>query len=83
MYFKMTPQRDNYAEVSAVLHAGHKKSEVENLVGVSRTTVYAINKRIEDGESVNRPQAGVERLMWIVIACGMPFEGLLCMRDTI
>ena len=43
MYFKMAPQRDNWIKVSALLRAGHKASEVANLVGVTRTTVYAIN----------------------------------------
>ena len=29
-------------------------SEVVNLVGVSRTSVYTIKKRMDDGEGVNR-----------------------------
>ena len=50
----MAPHRDNSVKVSALLRAGHKVSEVANLVGVSRTTVYSIEKRMDDGEGVNR-----------------------------
>ena len=50
----MIPQRGNRVKVSALLRAVHKVSEGENLVGVSRTTVYAIEKRMNDGEEVNR-----------------------------
>ena len=41
-------------EVSAFLIAGHKVREVETLVGVSRTTIYAIKKRMDDGKGANR-----------------------------
>ena len=41
-------------KVSALLRAGHKVSEVAHLVGVSRTIIYAIMKRMNDGEGVNR-----------------------------
>ena len=41
-------------KVSALLRAGHKVSEVANLVEVSRTTIYAIKKRMDDGKSVKR-----------------------------
>ena len=44
----MVPQRDNRVKVSALLRAGHKVCQVANLAGVSRTTVYAINKRMDD-----------------------------------
>ena len=54
LYFKMASQRDNRMNVSALLRAGHKVSEVANLVGVFSTTVYAIKKRIDDNEGVNR-----------------------------
>ena len=47
--------------VSALLRVGHKESAVANLVGVSCTTVYAIKKRIDDGEGVNR-RAGSGRM---------------------
>ena len=50
----MAPERDNRVKVSALLRAGHKVSEVAKLVGVSRTTVYANKKHIDDGEGVNR-----------------------------
>ena len=33
VYLKMIPQRDNSVKVSALLRAGHKVSEVANLVG--------------------------------------------------
>ena len=54
-YFKMAIQRDNRVKVSALLRAGHKVSEVANLVGVSRATVYVIKIRM--GEGVNRRAA--------------------------
>ena len=54
MYLKIAPQRDSRVKVSALFRAGHKVSEVANLVGVSRTTVYAIKKHMDDGEGVNR-----------------------------
>ena len=44
----MNPQRDNR------VRAGHKLSEVANLVGVFRATVYAIKKPMDDTEGVNR-----------------------------
>ena len=50
----MAPQRDNWVKESAPLRAGHKVSEVANLVGVSRIAVYAIKKRMDDGEGVDR-----------------------------
>ena len=50
----MTPRRDNRVKVSALLRARHKVSEVANLFGVSRTPVYAIKKRMDDGEDANR-----------------------------
>ena len=56
----MTPQRDNRVIVSALLRGGQIVSDVANFVGVSRTTVYAIKKRINDGEGVNR-RAGIDR----------------------
>ena len=43
-----------------------------NLIGVSRTTVYAIKKRMDDFDV----QAVVKRLSWIVTTCGMPFEAV-------
>ena len=50
MYFKMDPQVGNRVKVSALFRAGYKVSEVANLVGVSRTTVYEIKKRMDNGE---------------------------------
>ena len=50
----MGSQRDNRVKVSALLHAGQKVREVANLVGVSRTTVCAIKKYMDDGEGINR-----------------------------
>ena len=50
----MAPQRDNQVKVSALLHAGHKMSEVANLVGVSLTSVYATKKCMDNGVGVNR-----------------------------
>ena len=54
VYFKMTPQRNNRVKVSALLRTGHKVNEVAYLIRVSRPTVYAIKKRMDDGEGVNR-----------------------------
>ena len=43
VYFKMTPHRDSRVKVSALLRAEHKVSRLQTLiVGVFRTTVYAI-----------------------------------------
>ena len=42
------------AGLSALPHAGQKAREVANLVKVSRTTVYAIKKCLDNGEGVNR-----------------------------
>ena len=53
VYFKMVPQRDRVT-VSALVRAEHKVSEVANVVEVSRTTVYAIKKCIDNGNGVNR-----------------------------
>ena len=50
----MALQRDIRVKASALLHGEHKVSEVANLVGLSRTTVYAIKKWMDDGEGVNR-----------------------------
>ena len=46
----MAAKRDDRVKVSALLCAGHKVCEVANLVRVSRTAVYAIEKRNDDGE---------------------------------
>ena len=54
MYFQITPQKDSQVKVSALFRAGHKVSEFLNHVGVSRITVYAIKKRMDDDEGVNR-----------------------------
>ena len=51
---KITAQTDNRAKVSLLLRAGHIVGELANLVEISRTTVYAIKKRMDDGEGVNR-----------------------------
>ena len=79
----MTPHKDSRVKVSVLLRVRHKVSEVANLVGVSRTTVYAMKKSMDDGEGVNSVQAVIERLLRIVTACLMPFEGLLLLRDVI
>ena len=50
----MAMQRDNRVKFSALLRAGHKVSGVAKLVRVSCTTVYAIKKRLDDSEGVNR-----------------------------
>ena len=50
----MASRQDKRVEVSAFLLVGDKVSEVTNLDSVSRTTVYSIKKRIDDGEGVNR-----------------------------
>ena len=81
----MAPRRDNRLKVSALLHARHKESEVTNFVGVSRTAVYAIKKRMDDGKDVNRHtgsgRAVVDRGQLVGCHCrdcflfGMPFEG--------
>ena len=57
----MASQQDKRVEVSAFPRAGDKVSEVASLVSVSRTTVYAIKKRMDDDEGVNRRAAGSGR----------------------
>ena len=54
VYFKMTMQRDNRVKDFALLRAGHKVSDVAKLVGVSCRSVYAIKKRKDDDEGVDR-----------------------------
>ena len=54
LYFKMTLQRDNRVNISALFRARHKVSEVANFVGMSRTTVYSIKKPIDSCAGVNR-----------------------------
>ena len=56
----MASQRDNRVNLSAFLRAGHKVSKVTNLIRVYRTTIYAMKKRMDDGEVVNR-RAGSHR----------------------
>ena len=73
----MAPQRENRVKVSTLLHAGHKVSEVANRVGVSCTAVYVIKKSWTMAKVSIDVQAVVERLLWTVTACGMPFEALL------
>ena len=71
----MVSQRDKRVKDLALLCARHKVSDVANLVEVFRTNIFAIKKRMDDGEGVNRRAGtGVERLLWIVAACGMSFE---------
>ena len=81
VYFKMALQRENRLKVSALLRGRPKVSEIVNLVGVCLTIDYAIKKRMDDGKGVNRRAGSVERLLWIVTACGMPFERLLWMAS--
>ena len=50
----MAHQRDNRVKVSALLRAGHKESKIAIFVGVSSTTVYAIKKRMDDDDRVDR-----------------------------
>ena len=54
VYFTMALQRDNRLKVSALFRARHKVREVTNLVGVSRTTVNTIKKRMDDGKGVKK-----------------------------
>ena len=74
---------DNRVKFSALFSAGHRVSEVANLVGVSCTIGYPIKKLMDNGAGVNRRAAVVERLLWFVTACRMPFEGLLRLRNAI
>ena len=50
----MAPQRDSRMKDSALLRAGLKVSEVAIFVGVSHITIYAIEKRMDNSEGVNR-----------------------------
>ena len=53
VYFKMAPQRENRVNFLCFFMRD-TKWEAANLVGVSRTSVYATKKRLDDGEGVNR-----------------------------
>ena len=64
----MAPQSDSQMKVSALLRAGHKVCEVANLVRVSRTTVDAIKKRMDNAKVSTDVQAVIGRLLWIVAA---------------
>ena len=80
----MASQREKRMKVSALLRAGHKVSEVANLVGVSPTTVYAFKKRMDDGEGINKlAGSGGRTVVYRDNLRGMPFEGLLRLRDAI
>ncbi|KAF2361277.1 hypothetical protein FHG87_007970 [Trinorchestia longiramus] len=46
-------QRDKRKELSALLRAGNEVSEVTNLVGLSRATIHAIKKHMDEGKGVN------------------------------
>ena len=83
MYFKRAPQRDNRVKVSAILRAGHKVSEVAHLVGYLTQPSTQSEKRMDDGEGVNRPAGSgrktvvdCDRLGDAIRGtdCGMPFE---------
>ena len=76
LYFKRTPQRDNRVKVSALLWAGHKASEAANLVRVSRTKSTWSRSAWTMMTVSTDVQAVVERLLWIVTACGMLFEAV-------
>ena len=70
----MALQRDNRVKVSALLHAGYNVSKVANLVGLAQRSngsrsAWTIGKVSTDEQAV------VERLLWIMTACGIPFEG--------
>ena len=75
----MSPQRDNQVKVLALLRAGHSVGEVASLVVMSCTTVFAIKKRMENGEGVNRRTGSSRKIpiLRLLPTCGMPIEGLL------
>ena len=79
----LAPQRDSRLKVSALLRAGHKVSEVANLVGVSRTTVCAIKKRIDNGEGVNRRAGSGRKTVVDRDSLGMLLKGLLRLRNAV
>ena len=71
VYLKMAVQGDNRLKVSALLHAGHKVSEVANLVSLAHLSTrprsaWTMAKVLTDVQAV------VERLLWIVTIRSMP-----------
>ena len=68
-------QRDNHMKVSALLRAGHKVSEVANLVGLAQQSTRAKSAWTMAKMSID-VQVVVGRLLWIVTACGMTFEAV-------
>ena len=63
-------------KVSSLLRAGHKVSEVATLVGLAKPSTQS-RRACTMAKMSTDVQAVVERLLWIVTACGLPFEGLL------
>ena len=80
-YTRLSPQRQS-SESFCTSSCG-TQSEWGRKPCRCRTTVYAIKKRMDNGEGVNMQTctAVVERLLWIVTSCGMLFE-ILPLRGT-
>ena len=70
----MAPQRQS-SEVSALLRAGHKVSEVAILVGLAQPSTGSRSAWMMAKVST-AVQVVVESLLWIITACGMSFEEL-------
>ena len=77
VYFKMAPQIDNRVKDSALLLVGHKVSKVANLSGCLAQPPTQSRSAWMMAKVSTNVQEVVERLLGIVTACGMPFEGLL------
>ena len=70
VYFKMALQRENRVKVTS--SCGKRVSEVANLVRESRTRrAWARAKVSTDVQTV------IERLLWILTACGIQFKAVL------
>lgn len=57
-------QEKKRVEIAALIRAGHSHSEISRTLNVSRTTVIAVNKKVEAGEDLSHaPGAGRPRVI--------------------
>ncbi len=60
----MTSERDKHVEMSALLRAEMQIAEIARKVGVSRPTIYAVKKRLEEKEMLDRKAgSGKKRIL--------------------
>ena len=68
-------------EISALLRASHKKSDIAKLLNVSRMSVHRVASRLRDGETLkDRPRTGRQRVVKTTIR--KAFENDLTLKMT-